>query len=336
MYPVTTGGRISGMSTRPLSREWPQKRPRASGIAMAMPSGRLTRVATMETLRLSWTAVHSSGLSVIQSMDTHTSSATGRRGDDRSLSRASGAKNPQPLRLERGRGLVRSDVGEKSSRVRMRGVRRECDGIDDRRMCVLRERADDLDAAVGCGVGLVDDAGGCLAPRNEQQCGAHVFGLRELARDAGPDAELLKCRLPVLAGGHRVDIGYGQATLAENLGEIEPGFDLDRLCLVFGRNQNDTVAEQVRARFWFNQMFLCQIVHPVDIGGDEDLCWRSLFDLLGKRRAGCVGDRGLFARLLLPLRIDGIERVLETCCSENYDVSPLRLGWRLSQTPRQQ
>ena len=56
------------MSTRPLSSDWPQKRPRASAMAMAMPKGRLTRVATMATLRLSRTAVHSSGLRVIQSI----------------------------------------------------------------------------------------------------------------------------------------------------------------------------------------------------------------------------------------------------------------------------
>ena len=65
---MTTGGRISGSSTRPLSSECPQKRPRASAMAMAMPNGRLTRVATNATFRLSRTAVHSSGLRVIQSM----------------------------------------------------------------------------------------------------------------------------------------------------------------------------------------------------------------------------------------------------------------------------
>ena len=51
-----------------MSSEWPQKRPRASAMAMAMPNGRLTRVATMATLRLSRTAVHSSGLRLIQSI----------------------------------------------------------------------------------------------------------------------------------------------------------------------------------------------------------------------------------------------------------------------------
>ena len=56
------------MSTRPLSSEWPQNRPRASAMAMAMPNGRLTRVATTATLRLSRTAVHSSGPRPIQSI----------------------------------------------------------------------------------------------------------------------------------------------------------------------------------------------------------------------------------------------------------------------------
>ena len=48
----------------PVEERVPQKRPRASTMAMAMPKGRLTRVATVATLRLSITAVHSSGLRV--------------------------------------------------------------------------------------------------------------------------------------------------------------------------------------------------------------------------------------------------------------------------------
>jgi hypothetical protein len=65
--PVTTGGRISGMWTMPFKSDLPQKRPRASASATRMPSGRLTRTATVETLRLNRIAVHSSSLKASQS-----------------------------------------------------------------------------------------------------------------------------------------------------------------------------------------------------------------------------------------------------------------------------
>src|SRR5215204_2932979 len=100
MYPVTTGGRISGIRTRPLSRDWPQKRPRANAIAIAMPNGRLRRVATMATLRLSWIAVHSSGLRVIQSIGVDLSSSN--TCEETDVLRASGPKHREPLRLKQG------------------------------------------------------------------------------------------------------------------------------------------------------------------------------------------------------------------------------------------
>ncbi len=50
----------------PLSSDLPQKRPRASATATAMPKGRLANMAMEDTHRLSLIAVHSSGLSVHQ------------------------------------------------------------------------------------------------------------------------------------------------------------------------------------------------------------------------------------------------------------------------------
>src|SRR4029453_10803858 len=94
------------MSPRPLSSDWPQNRPRASTMAMAMPNGRLTSVATTATLRLSRTAVHSSGLRVIQSM-----LGSPQRIVDGISSGPPLAEHGESLRLEQRPGLVRFDVG---------------------------------------------------------------------------------------------------------------------------------------------------------------------------------------------------------------------------------
>ena len=59
-------------------------------------------------------------------------------------------------------------------------------------MRVGREACDDPDPRLGRRIGLVDDAERCLAARYQQQSGAHILRLRNLARDAGPDAQPLE------------------------------------------------------------------------------------------------------------------------------------------------
>ena len=52
---------------------------------------------------------------------------------------------------------------------------------------------------------------------------------------------------------------------------------------------------------------------------------RALLDLFGERGARRVGDNRLLAGLLLPLGVDGIERILEAGGGENDDIASL--GW---------
>ena len=59
---MTTGGSTSGRCTIPSSSVRPGKRPRARSMATATPNGRLTRVATIETRRLSRMATSSAGV----------------------------------------------------------------------------------------------------------------------------------------------------------------------------------------------------------------------------------------------------------------------------------
>jgi len=53
--PVTTGGRTSGRCTSALTTPWPRNRRRASSQATAIANGRLSKVPTIATLRLSAT-----------------------------------------------------------------------------------------------------------------------------------------------------------------------------------------------------------------------------------------------------------------------------------------
>ena len=137
------------------------------------------------------------------------------------LLRTPGAKHCKSLRFEERLGPIRLDIPKERCCIGVGGTGRQSDGIDDRWVRVLGEGADDLDVGVGCGIGLIDNPGRGLTARNEQQGGAHVLSLRDLARHAGPDAELLQGGLAVLAGGNGIDVGHRQPPVADNLCEVE-------------------------------------------------------------------------------------------------------------------
>ena len=71
------------------------------------------------------------------------------------------------------------------------------------------------------------------------------------------------------------------------------------------------------------RFFWAKVVHPVDVGRDEHLRRRPLFNLLGECRAGGVGDNSLLPRFFLPLGVDRIERVLQTGSGEHDKISAL-------------
>jgi hypothetical protein len=156
------------------------------------------------------------------------------------------------------------------------------------------------------------------SPRETSSSAARTFSACAIfPEDAGPQPKLLQRSLAVLAGRDSVDVGHRQASVAEKLGKVEPGLDLDRLRPVLGCDQHDAIAEQVGARLRLDEALGREIVHPVEVGGDEHLRRRALLDLLGERRARGIGDDGLLARLLGPLGVDRIERILEACRREH-------------------
>src|SRR5262245_9984041 len=238
-------------------------------------------------------------------------------------------------RLEFCRGLRAPEIRMKGCGVGIVRFCGESHGIDDRRVRVIWEYADDLNVLIGVGIGLIDDADWRLAARDTQQGRTHVRGLRDPVSNARPDIELLECRLGVLAGRNTINIGQGEITTADELGQVKSLFDLDRLRLVPASNQHDAVTEQVHPAFRLDQLFLLNVVHPIQVSRDEDLRWGVLLDLFGERRACRIGDRGFFAGLFLPFGIDGIERIFEARGCEYHDIA-LRLSrwWRRAPSHR--
>ena len=64
-------------------------------------------------------------------------------------------------------------------------------------------------------VGIIDDAERRFAADQKKERGAHVFGLRELAGNGIPHAELFQRRLAVFSGGNGRGIGHRQPSIAE-------------------------------------------------------------------------------------------------------------------------
>ena len=190
----------------------------------------------------------------------------------------------------------------------------------------LGEGRHDLHVGLGGGVGAVDDAERRLAAADQQERRAHVLGLRHVVLHVGPGAQLLERRLAVLAGRHGIDVGHRELAAGQRLGEVG-ALDLEAGELgILGRDQDDLVAQEIEAAVGLDQVLARDVVHPVEVGGDEHVGRRALLDLLGQRRARRVGDLGhRLAGVLGPGRGDLIEGVLQAGRGKD-DHFVLRLG----------
>ena len=93
-------------------------------------------------------------------------------------------------------------------------------------MRIFRKDADDFDARVDLGVGLIDNAERRLAARDQDQSGAHVLGHRQFRFQARPDSELFQCRLGIKTGRYRAYVAGGDASVTGKRREIETGRNL--------------------------------------------------------------------------------------------------------------
>ena len=148
--------------------------------------------------------------------------------------------------------------------------------------------------------------------RDELQRGAHVLRLRDVGFDALPHAKPFQRRLAVFSGRHGIDRRHRQLAVAERLGEREVRLDGHLANLAVGRrHQHDVVAEERHPRRLVDQAALLQVVHPVEVGGEEDVGRRRLLDLLGECRARGIADRHRLAARCAVVGDRGVERVLE-------------------------
>ena len=78
-----------------------------------------------------------------------------------------------------------------------------------------------------------------------------------------------------------------------------------------------------------------RIVHPVGVGGDENIRRRALFDLFGQRRARGIAGHDLDAGLRGVGRVDLVERVLHRGCGKHGEALVLRQRRRIGRSAQQ-
>ena len=103
---------------------------------------------------------------------------------------------------------------------------------------------------------------------------------------------------------------------------------------ILRRDQHDAVAEQIDARRLVDALLADRIVHPVEIGGDEDVGRRALLDLLGERRACGIARGDLDAGLGGEGGVDVVERVLHRSGGKHGEGLVLGRGGRKGRSPQ--
>ena len=318
--PTTTGGRTSGRCTRTSSACRPQKRPRSSSSAMAMPGMRLAVIADEGDFQ-----AEANGRPLF-----------GRKPIDHEPEAALFDER-EALLLEEGLRLVRAQEGQERRRVRIARILGERDRIDDRRMASFREGRDDAHIRIGCGIGLVDDPERRLAAGDEQERRAHVLGLRDLVLHACPGAEMLERRLAVFAGRHRIHMAHRQAVAAKDRGEIDAGLERRPAAVEpFGATSTRELPSRLTRLSGLISPFEASVIHPVEIGGDEEIGRGAGLDLLGERIAGGIGDRDPLAGLAHPGRAGIVERILQAGGGENQHIPGLGRSSADQREPREQ
>ena len=200
-----------------------------------------------------------------------------------------------------------------------------------------REATDDLDAGFDLGIGGIDDAEHGLTARHQRQRGAHALGHREFRLRRLPGAELLERGLGVFSDWHRLDVAGRDLAVAGELGEIEAGPDRHIVDLGILRcDQYDAVAEQIDAGRLVDGFLVGGVVHPVDVGGHENIRRGALLDLLGERRARGIARYDLDAGLGGVGGVDVIERVLHRSGGEYREALVLGTYGRPGRSAQQQ
>src|SRR5262249_51689098 len=309
------------MCTRPSSSALPQKFLRASSQATAMPNGSAATVGSSAILSERRIATHLSGE---RSSIRKARGGAAREQTNWGRSRRRPHQERKPVGLEHRLRRARAQEREVARGVGV-GVHRQRHGIDDRGMRVGGKGADDLHVRLDLGVGLVHDPERCLPARDQRERRAHVLGHSEFRFGRGPRAELLQRGLGVFADRDGAHVGGDDAAVAPQLRQVEAGRDGDGADLgVLGCDQHQPVAEKIDAGVVLDELVLRAIVHPVEVGGGEDVGGRAVLDLLDQRRARRIARHHLDPRALGEGGIDVVERVLQGGGGKDRDGLVLR------------
>ena len=100
------------------------------------------------------------------------------------------------------------------------------------------------------------------------------------------DAELLQRGLGVAADRHRLHVAGGDAAVAGELGEIEALVRCLTLPILesFGAISTSRLPSRLTRVLVLDELVLRAVVHPFEVGGDEDVGRRALLDLLASAR----------------------------------------------------
>src|SRR5436190_12894909 len=138
-------------------------------------------------------------------------------------------------------------------------------------MRVVGKYAGHFDLWLGLGVRRIDDAEPGFTPCDERQGGPDILALCQARLDRGPQPQLLERRLGILAGRYSLHIAERKLAVGESSGEIGTRLEFELEARSLGGDEHESVAEQDRASAGLDQLLLVQIVHPVEIGRDEDI-----------------------------------------------------------------
>ena len=95
-------------------------------------------------------------------------------------------------------------------------------------------------------------------------------------------------------------------------------------------DEDKLVAKEVPARFSTDELGLFEVIHPFEIGGNENIGRCPLFDLFRKDGGGCVSDRRGLAGVGFPRRCDRVERRFHAGGRKDHDGLIRRRAWRAS------
>jgi hypothetical protein len=150
-----------------------------------------------------------------------------------------------------------------------------------------------------------------------------------------PEPESFERLSRVFPGGHARCFRDGEAAAAERRKHAVPVGRIDRFqrrCR--RRDQYQRIAHEYEARRRFDQLAILQVIHPLVVGGNEDVRRRTLLDLFRERRTRRIRNDDLQMPGGFPGTLDAVEALLEAGGSENREQMPGGHGRRAAEQHR--